>query len=215
MLARVIDRTRRATKVDEVVLATTDQSADDRVVNEGKRKGVPVFRGSEFDVLDRYYQAAKVFEADAVVRITADCPLIDPEIIDQVAEAFIRERPDLAGNNLVWTYPKGLDVHVVSMSALTRAWEEAPRDYHRVHVTPYIFENKDRFRLVSVQGERDYSHHRWTVDTPEDLSFVRAVYKELGNRGEVSWVEVLDLLMRKPELIELNRHIQEKALEAG
>jgi len=189
MLARVVRRVRRATILHRIVVATTVESADDAIVAECKRLAAPVFRGSEQDVLDRYYWAAKMYEADTIVRITADCPLIDPEIIDRVVQAFLDKKPDYASNTLVRTYPRGLDTEVMSWVALARTWVESPS---REHVTSYIYENSSSFRLhIVIAGEWDYSHHRWTVDTQEDIDNVRAIYARFNNEDTFGWRDAL------------------------
>jgi spore coat polysaccharide biosynthesis protein SpsF len=215
MLARVIGRTRRATTPHEVVVATTVEPADHAIVEECARLQAPCFRGNETDVLDRYYHAALCFNAAAVVRITADCPLIDPMVLDDVVHAFLRERPDYASNTLERTYPRGLDVEIMTFDALHRAWCEADALYQRAHVTPYLYQNPGIFRLRSVTCAQKADEYRWTVDTPEDLAFAREVYARLGNREDFGWHDVLDLHARDPELAEQNRHIAQKALHEG
>ena len=215
MLARVVWRARRAKLLDEVVVATTNKSTDAPIVSECGKLDVPVFRGDEHDVLDRYYRSAQANMAEAVVRVTSDCPLIDPEIIDDVVQAFLKAKPDYASNTLNHTYPRGLDTEVMTMASLERAWHESNKPYHRSHVTPYIYQNPDMFRLLSIKAEEDYSSHRWTVDTHEDLSFVRSVYGRFDNQDTFSWHDVLKVLDREPELMELNRHIRQKRVEEG
>jgi len=216
MLARVVSRLRRSKLIQELRVATTDQPDDDAIVAECRRCSVAVARGDQNDVLDRYFRAAQLAKADIVVRITSDCPLIDAEIADKTIAAFLKERPDYASNVLARTYPRGLDTEVISFAALSRAWQEAGKLYEREHVTPYILEHPAEFRLVSVTGDEDYSGHRWTVDTREDLEFVRSVYSRLDGDGGFSWRAVLDLLEREPELAELNRFVRQKPYnEAG
>jgi spore coat polysaccharide biosynthesis protein SpsF len=211
VLARVIGRLRGSKLIDEALVATTDRPTDDAIVAECRKISVPVSRGDQDDVLDRYFRAAQLAKADVIVRITSDCPLIDPEITDKTIAAFLAARPDYASNSLVRTYPRGLDTEVVSFGALARAWQAARRPYEREHVTPYIYEHPDDFKLLSVSGEADYSNNRWTVDTPEDLKFVRAVYSRLGSDGMFSWRAVLELLEREPELAQLNSQVVQKA----
>ncbi len=213
MLARVVRRTMRSRLVDEVTVATTTKPEDIAIIDECRSLGVRYFRGSEQDVLDRYYGAAREFCADAIVRITSDCPLIDPEIIDQVVQAFLDKKTDYASNILVSTYPRGLDVEVFSMDALEKAYAKASVDYQHVHVTPYLYQNPGLFRLLSVTGDEDYSHYRWTVDTQEDLNLVRAIYQRIDRDDEFSWRDVLELLKKEPNLAEINRHIHQKSLE--
>ena len=210
MLARVVDRLRSTGRIDEVLVATTDHTIDDVIVNECQKLSVRVSRGDQDDVLDRYFKAAELASADVVVRITSDCPLIDPEITDKTIAQFLDELPDYASNTIVRTYPRGLDTEVISFPALSRAWQRAQKPYEREHVTPYLLEHPSEFRLVSVVGDRDYSAHRWTVDTPEDFLFVRAVYERLKFKGMFSWRDVLHVLDGEPELLGLNRDVVQK-----
>jgi spore coat polysaccharide biosynthesis protein SpsF len=215
VLARVVKRTRRATLLDEVVVATTTQPADDVIVRESERLGVAYFRGDEADVLDRYYRAAQRFAADVVVRVTSDCPLIDPELIDTTVDAFLKQKADYATNALVITYPRGLDVEVFTAAALAWTWEAAKESYQRTHVTPYIYENPARFKIVSLTAEKDYGVFRWTLDTKEDLEALREMYKHFADGGNVHWREALALAKTHPELAKLNANVQQKALREG
>jgi len=215
VLARVVRRLRRAMLIGEIVVATTNSAADHPIVRECQRLSIRVFRGEENDVLDRYYHAAQWISAEGIVRITSDCPLIDPEITDNTIRSFLECRPDYASNALQRTYPRGLDTEAMTGEALARAWREARLSYQRAHVTPYIYENPDRFDILAIKGEADYSSHRWTLDTAEDLAFIRAVYDRLDNDDSFSWREVLALLGREPELVELNREVMQKALQEG
>lgn len=212
MLACVVRRTKAVSLLDEVVVATTVKPSDDAIVAESEQLSVFTFRGDEQDVLDRYYHAAKKYQAEAIVRITSDCPLIDPQVINHVISSFLEEHPDYASNTIERTYPKGLDTEIMTMAALERAWHEARKPYQRVHVTPYIYQNSSQFHLLSVKAKVDYSKYRWTVDTPEDLELVREFYARLDN-NTFSWQDVLTLLAQEPELVELNRHTRQKVLE--
>jgi len=211
VLARVIERLRRARSVHRVAVATSTASADDAVTLECERLGAEVFRGSEDDVLDRYSRAARAFSADVVVRITADCPLIEPEIVDRTVEAFLEQKPDYASNVLVRTYPRGLDTEVFTLQALERANREASMKYEREHVTPYLYEHPELFRLHSVTGDRNLASLRWTLDTQQDLDFVRSVYSRLSV-ADFSWTDVLGLLEKEPELLGLNAGVQQKSM---
>jgi len=214
VLARVVERLRGARSVDDLLVATTDQPEDDAIVEACNRLSVASFRGQENDVLDRYHQAALSAHADVIVRITSDCPLIDPEVVDQTIHKLTSEAADYASNCLDRRYPRGLDTEVIGAQALARAWREAAKPYQREHVTPYIYEDPAQFRLASLIADADYSHHRWTVDTPEDLQLVRAIYQRLGP-GDFLWRDVLALLDREPALVELNRGVPQKALHTG
>jgi spore coat polysaccharide biosynthesis protein SpsF len=210
VLARVVNRTRRATLLNEVVVATSVQPADDAIVQECGRLSVACFRGDEADVLDRYYRAAEKFSADAIVRITSDCPLIDPEVSDKTIRAFLDQHPDYASNVLQRSYPRGLDTEVMTFAALQSAQREARDPYQREHVTPFLYQHPDRFRLVSVTGDRDYSHYRWTLDTREDLEFLRAVYARRAEAPDPAWQDVLRILEGEPDLAAINEHVKQK-----
>lgn len=254
MLARVCGRVRLARLVDRIVVATTLEPEDEELLAECDGLEAACFRGSAEDVLDRYHKAAGVHRADVVVRITADCPLIDPEVIDLVVGTFLgargeeaprrstvgsRERPnstregagplvpDYASNTLERTWPRGLDTEVMTATALARASREATRPYERIHVTPYFYGHPEWFRLLSVTlasvgdrnappgGREDLGQSRWTVDWPEDLDFVRAVYAGLADGETFSWRDVRALLTREPALAELNRHVRQRQLVEG
>lgn len=219
MLARVVQRLSRSRLINEVLIATTDRAADDAIVEECRRCSVQVFRGDEEDVLDRYFRAAQLTKADVVVRITSDCPLIDPGVTDKTIASFLNPEgqamPDYASNVVVRTYPRGLDTEVMTAQALDRCWRAANEPYERTHVTPYIYEHPGEFRILSVTGEKDFSRHRWTVDTPEDLEFVRAIYARFKGLDDFREADILALLEHEPELMELNRSIMQKALREG
>jgi spore coat polysaccharide biosynthesis protein SpsF len=215
VLARVVNRTRRAKLLDEVVVATTIQPADDAIVGECGRLSVACFRGDEADVLDRYHRAAQRFSADAIVRITSDCPLIDPELVDATVHAFLNQKPDYATNALVVTYPRGLDVEVFTADALARTWGAAKEPYQRTHVTTYMYENPEIFKIVSLTAEKDWGKYRWTLDTGEDLEAIREIYKHFPEGDLVPWYEVVSLMEIHPELIELNSGVQQKTLRQG
>jgi spore coat polysaccharide biosynthesis protein SpsF len=196
-------------------VATTVGPADDAIVEHCERVGRKVFRGSELDVLDRYYRAAQHADADVVVRITSDCPVIDPEVTDATIRAFLDQHADYASNTRVRTYPRGLDTEVMTMQALARAWRESSKPYQREHVTPYIYENPGEFKLHGIENDIDCSRHRWTVDTPEDLQLLRAIYARFGGRDDFGWREVLELVEGEPSLADINRHVAQKAVHEG
>ena len=201
VLWHVAQRVRRARTVDEVVVATSTSSSDDPLVEFCTRTGIPCFRGSEKDVLDRVYQAASEHRADVVVRMTGDCPLIDPDVIDRVQEAYAGGDYDYVSNVIHYTYPDGLDVEAIGMTALARAWREAVKPSEREHVTTYV-RFSDQFRTLNLAHEPDLSPlgHRWSIDEPGDLDLVRRIYAELADKPEFGMYDVLDLLARKPGL---------------
>jgi spore coat polysaccharide biosynthesis protein SpsF len=214
VLARVVRRVQRAKLIAEVIVATTDLTNDDPIVEECADLGVAYFRGSESDVLDRYYQASKAFGSEAVVRITSDCPLIDPQLVDEMVQVFISSEADYASNVIPRTYPRGLDAEAFTAEALTWAWLEAREPHQREHVTPYLYEHPEVFEMASASADMDYSQYRWTLDTPEDLGLIRAIYSRFHNRDDFDWKEVLALMEREPDLADLNSHVVQKAVYA-
>lgn len=215
LLKRVVTRLDRANALEQVVVATSTESGDDAVAGLCDREGWACYRGSEHDVLDRYYHAAKSVDAEAVVRITADCPLIDPGIVDSVVHLFLGENPDYASNTVERTFPRGLDVEVMSIDTLQKVWQEAREEHERVHVTPYIYHHPELFRIVQFTGDDDFSGLRWTLDTPEDLEFARQVYARLPGEKHATWRDVLAILEAEPALATINQAIRQKPLEQG
>jgi len=207
MLWHVIQRVKRARLVDRVVVATSIAPADDVIEKMCQENDVPCYRGSENDVLDRYYHAARAEKAAQVVRITADCPLIDPEVIDRVVRRFQRGDLDYASNAMVRTYPDGLDTEICSFFALERAWHEATKASEREHVTPYLRSEKFRTGNVENDSVSYYQHYRWTVDEAADLEFIRAVYKAFRERESFLMKDVLDLIEKTPGLEKMNSDI--------
>jgi spore coat polysaccharide biosynthesis protein SpsF len=211
MLGRTVRRTTRAATVQEVAIATTDRPDDLAVVAEAERLGVRVTCGSEADVLDRYRQAARAFDADAVVRITSDCPLMDPAVIDLVVGEFLGHAGvDYCSNVLHRTFPRGLDVEVIRRDVLMRAAADARLPHQREHVTPYVLEHPALFALRSVALAEDFSTYRWTVDEPDDLAFVREVYHRLAPDDQFGWRDVVALLSAQPSMARINEHVRQK-----
>ena len=232
MLQRVFIRTSRAATVNETVFATTTDSTDDPVEEYCDFSGIPFTRGSLYDVLDRYYQAAKESKADVVVRITADCPVIDPVLIDDVVNNLLDGEYDFVCNRLPppWhrTYPIGLDVEACTFKVLAKAWKEAKEPQHREHAMPYFYEGAELtrqnrtldtgisprgFNVALLHHTTDFGDYRWTVDTPEDLEFMRQVYIRFGGRDDFSWKDVLDLVHSEPQLMEINVGVKHKTLK--
>ena len=201
VLARVFERVSRFKSIQSVVVATSTNRENDDIAAECARLGVSCVRGSENDVLDRYVQAARKHKAEAIVRITADCPLIDPEVSDSVVKEFLRQHADYASNVFPRTYPRGLDTEVFTRDALEQAWEESTEPHQREHVTPYLYEHPQIFQMASTQAEADYSFHRWTLDTPEDMELIRTIYARFPGSAHFTWREVLEALEREPKLV--------------
>ena len=210
VLQHVLERVQAAEMVDEVVVVTTLQAQDLPIVAWCAHNGIRVFCGSEDDVLDRFYQAAKILMPETILRITADCPLIDPDIIDQVVMLFRTEKADYANNVEHETYPDGLDVEVFRYTALVRAWKDASLTSEREHVTPYIRNHPEFFVVKVLDHDPSLAGMRWTLDQKEDYSFITRVFEELGSvRFGIN--QVLELMARKPELMSLNDSIVRNA----
>jgi spore coat polysaccharide biosynthesis protein SpsF len=212
MLARVVDRLRRARSLNRVVVATTTEPDDQPIVEFCLARSIDVFRGSLPDVLDRYYRCAKQFEADVVVRITSDCPVIDPEEVDRVVEtyrSFHGTMDYVTNSNPIRTLPRGLDVEVFSFATLERAWRDDTDPAWREHVTPYLYRSQAGFRQHCATIDTDESHNRWTVDTPEDYALIRAIYEHFGH-DRMSWREILSAVADHPEWAAFNCHIEQK-----
>jgi spore coat polysaccharide biosynthesis protein SpsF len=205
MLARQIERVRRAPCIDQLVLATSTCSDDDPIAALAGELRVTCYRGSLGDVLDRYYRAARTAGADTIIRLTGDCPLADPELIEQVHRFFKENRFDYASNARIPTYPDGLDVEVFSFEALEAAWREATLPSQREHVTFYIIDQPARFSVGDFGEATELSSLRWTVDSPEDFELVKRVYEELYpvDPGFTTG-DILALLEREPGLRTLN-----------
>ena len=208
VLEHVILRVEQSKRVDRVVVATTDSIVDIKIAELCKSLGVDCFCGSENDVLDRFYKAAKRFSADHIVRITADCPLMDHEIIDQVVGEHLLKQADYTSNTIKVTFPDGEDVEVFTFEALEKAWQEAKLVSEREHVTPFIRGRSDIFTFQSVENDVDLSSKRWTLDDPEDLEFARKIYETLYPQDNLFGLrKILDLLEEYPELEQINSHI--------
>jgi spore coat polysaccharide biosynthesis protein SpsF len=215
LLEHHLERLRRAGTIDEIVLATTENSEDDPTADLGNQLGVSVFRGSEHDVLARYHGAAKASDADVVVRVTSDCPLIDPQVTDRTVQAFLDQSAELdyVSNRLVHTFPRGLDTEVLHFAALDEAFNEATDRPDREHVTLFVWRQPDRYRLLNVACDRDLSRHRWTVDTKEDFDLmarmIDALYPDDPEFGMEAGIALLD---QHPEWSTWNAHIEQKPI---
>jgi spore coat polysaccharide biosynthesis protein SpsF len=215
MLMRVIERVNQAKLINRILVATTSDPTDDTLNQWCENNQVDCFRGSMQDVLDRFYLAARTKNADRVVRITADCPVIDPYLIDSTILACIEQNADFAATRLPppfhRTYPIGLDVEVSTFAALERAWREAKTTPEREHVFPYLYDQPGRFKIHILNHEPDYGSSRWTVDTAEDLELIREIYQRFLPRVDFSWMEILYLMEREPKLMELNSAVKHKS----
>ncbi len=210
LLERMVERVALSKLAGKIVIATTLEKSDDVIEEISIRNKVPIYRGSIEDLLDRHYQAAKLFNADAVVKIPSDCPLIDPDIIDKVIGFFIQHSNefDFVSNLHPATYPDGNDVEIMNFNILEIAWKNAKRKFEREHTTPYIWENPDKFRIGNVEWETGLNYsmtHRFTIDYPEDYEFIKRVYEELYPKNpKFGLDDILNLLSAKPEIKAIN-----------
>lgn len=214
MLAFMLERLTRMRAPREIVVATSGESEDDPIAKLCEDLSVLCFRGSREDVLARYREAARWRKAEWVVRLTGDCPLIDPAVVDAVIAEALRDNPDgpcdYVSNTLNRTFPRGLDVEAFSARALEIAWTEAKDPAEREHVTPFLYRRPERFRLGSVRQAENTAHHRWTVDTPEDFSLVERIVNALYPvRPDFNQGDILDLLQSHPDWEKINAHIQQ------
>ena len=212
VLSHVIERCQAIPNVDQVCCAISESSSSDPVAKEAEHCAVTIFRGSEEDVLDRYYRAAIRLDAKIIVRVTSDCPMIDPEIVAQVIDLLIEENGDFATNNLPPSWPHGLDCEAFKFNWLKRAWKESKEPDDREHVSPYIRRHPEA-KILNLEGPGGpLIDHRWTLDYPEDLDFARALFAEFDpDRSIPCMAEILKILRIKPEIANLNRmHIKAK-----
>jgi len=215
LLEYQIERLKRVSLADEIVIATTTNETDTPIVELCDRLGITCYRGPEDDVLARFYGAAHAHESDVVIRVTADCPIIDPSVVERVVQFYIDhwETCEYVSNSLVRSYPRGMDTEVFSVRTLDEAFFEAVEKADREHVTPFIYRHPNRYRLESVVSPEDLSSHRWTVDTQEDFDLIKLIIEALYPiKPEFSLEDVIALLRMYPEWAEINSHIEQKPL---
>lgn len=210
LLLRQIERMSVSKMIVKIVVATSLEASDDFIEKLCNENSITCFRGSLNDLLDRHYQAAKLFNADAVVKIPSDCPLIDPKIIDDVINFFLKncDKYDYVSNLHPASYPDGNDVEIMHFSVLEKSWKESSKDFEREHTTPYIWENPEIFKIGNYLWEtgKDYSmSHRFTIDYPEDYEFIKIVYEKLyPSNPYFSLEDILNLLENNPEIKKIN-----------
>jgi spore coat polysaccharide biosynthesis protein SpsF len=207
LLDYVIRQVKSAKKIEKIIVATTDLAEDDVIFNHISAQRIECYRGSSEDVLDRYYQCAKAFSCDTIVRVTADNPLIDPDVVDLVISKYENNECDYASNTLHRTFPYGTEVEVFSFKVLEKAWKNAKLPSEREHVTPFIYKPGNGFRLINVDCTEDLSYLRYTVDRIEDLKLVREIVKNITNRP-ILVKHIVDLYKNKPELFEINKNVK-------
>jgi len=216
MLEHIVRRLKRANLINQIVIATTGNEDDQAIVDIAARLEVVAVRGSEEDVLGRFLFAAQQVEADVIVRICGDQPLIDPKVVDHIIAVYYQEKADCATNLLKKTYPFGIHADVFSRRVLEEASRQAKESYQREHVMPFIYEHPEQFKLVSVEIEGPCARPdlRLVVDTKEDLKLIREVYERLGKINPYFGLEeIMNLFQREPELAEINCHIEQRAVK--
>lgn len=217
MLWHVINRVQKSTLLKKIIVATTSEDSDDPLEEFCHNNRIEVFRGSLPDVLDRYFQAAKKYKADVIVRITADCPLIDPVVIDRIISVFLDSegKADYVSNTLKRTYPRGLDVEVFSFKILSEAWSLSQSLHQREHVTPFFYENPQRYNLLNVENDINLEHFRWTVDESSDFKLIQLIYENLYQKNSFfGFEEVQNFFSIHPELHDVNKHVEQKKIDS-
>ncbi|WP_431029188.1 cytidylyltransferase domain-containing protein [Lysinibacillus sp. LZ02] len=214
LLSYQIERLQQSQYINELVIATTIETQDDLIIEFCKENSILYFRGSETDVLSRYYEAALAFKADAIVRITSDCPIIDVQIVDKTIQHFIEsDKFDYVSNTVERTYPRGLDTEIFSFGALEKAYHEAVLERDREHVTAYFYTNPDVFSMGHIKNDMDYSKYRWTVDTIEDFELIKKIIQALYVKKPLfSLQDTIKVMNENPIWFNINAHIEQKKL---
>lgn len=214
VLEHVYERLKLSENLNDIVIATTDRAEDIKIIDLCEKLGMNYFIGSEDDVLSRYYNCAKKYNADTVVRITADCPLIDSKVLDEMLSFYTNNKYDLvtnAGEEIYRTYPRGLDIEIFSFKLLKTAYLNANQKYEKEHVTPYIYENG--FNVYYYKNNKNYSKYRLTLDTKEDFELIKKIYCELYDNNHDFFLEdIINVLESNPELELINKYIKQKQL---
>ncbi|MEA3453071.1 MAG: glycosyltransferase family protein [Patescibacteria group bacterium] len=210
VLEHVIERVKRVKYLDRIILATTNNKEDDILERMGEKLNILIFRGSENDVLDRYYQAAKLFGIRSIIRITADCPLIDPRVVGEIIDFYSNNKYDYVSNVHPPTFPHGLDAEILNFKTLKKIWNKASIPSEREHVTSYITNHPETFKIGNVIAKKNFNHLRLVLDEGKDLTLIRKIYSELYKENRFFELkDILKLFENKPELIEINREFIE------
>jgi len=208
VLSQVINQLSFSKKINQIIVATSTSKEDDAIIQWAKQNKIDYFRGDLDDVLKRFYDTAKYFQADIIVRITADCPLIDPEIVDEVIKQYIKTNSDYVSNTNPPRFPDGLDTEVFSFYALESAYKNASLKSEREHVTPFIRNNPTVFKIGNYEIEKNYESMRWTLDNTEDYHFLKNIYNRLIKYDDyIHWQDVISLLDNKPDIMNINSHL--------
>ena len=218
VLWHIVNRLRNVKEINDIIIATSNSKKDDKIEDFCKANHIDCFRGSEEDVLDRFYKAALKYDPDYLIRITGDCPLIDPDLIKQLIAYFIANKFDQCGiatgagaaqKGFVGRFPDGMDTEIFTMNALRTAWREAVGPLNREHVTPYLWKQPKRFKIGTLKSkDKDYSHFRWTLDNNEDYELIKWIYEQLYSlKNNFNMYDVLNLLEKNPGVMGKNKHL--------
>lgn len=219
VLKHVLSRLNTCQRVDQVMLAIPDTAENKPLVELAELNHTSCFLGSELNVLERFYLAAKESQAEHIVRICSDCPLIDPKLIDYMLGEYIELNQDKGvqylSNSLERTFPRGLDAEIFSFAALESAFQQADQDFQKVHVTPYIYQNPKKFKHHAFKNELDYSNYRWTLDTQQDYDFLSELFSRLKIRSDYfpTTHTIIEYLIHHPDILKLNQDVEQKPLE--
>jgi len=208
MIWHVINRVKKIKSIQQIALITTKKKNDRILLDLAQKNDIIGFSGEELDVLDRHYQCAKKVNADPIIRITSDCPLIDPYLVEEILQFFLKNNYDYVSNVMPPTYPDGLDTEIFTFKTLEKAANEAKLISEREHVTTYISKNPNKFKLYNYKNNEDLSHLRWTVDRDVDLEFVKQIYSKMKPRTIFSMNDTLKIIKKNPKLLEINKNIE-------
>ncbi len=206
VLDYVIKQLQFSKLIEKIIIATTSLPEDDQIINDIENLNVDIFRGSSSDVLDRFFQCAKKFSIDVIIRITADNPLIDPTIVDDMIKKFVSNQYDYLTNAHVRTFPYGTEVEIFSFKALEKAWKNAIKPSEREHVTPFFYKNSKLFTNHNEENPKNLSNLRWTVDREKDFLLVKSIVSKIDKRP-ILMLDILDLILKEPELLKINENL--------
>lgn len=208
MIWHIINRLKQVKQVSQIILATTEETQDKTLLDIATNEKIKTFSGSSHNVLERYYQCAKKFSVDPIIRITGDCPLIEYQLIDEMVIFFQKNNYDYVSNTLEPTFPDGLDVEIISFKTLEKLRERSKLKSEREHVTSYIKMHKSEFKIFNFKNNEDLSNFRWTVDEKEDLEFIRKIYSLNNLKPSFNMYDVLRNISENPELLKINGNIR-------
>lgn len=208
----VVQQTEHCKNIKKIIIATTNLKEDDVIEIFAKNKNILCFRGNPSDVLDRYYQCAKLYSLSIIVRITADNPLIDPTIMEKVITEFQSRSCDYVSNAVIRSFPYGTETEVFSFNALEKAWNNAKNDNEREHVTPYFYNNHEKFRIYHVENQKNLSSLRWTIDQIEDFILVKNIISKI-KKSPILMTDIVNLLTKEPELFDINKNVIHKHIK--